>query len=380
MKSVFSSLNEHQKEVLNLIRMHDELSGAEIARLTGLQPSTIVYILNALKENHLVEFSKTGDSTQKGGKKPRLYKINAEVGYILGMELLLHKIKLSVIDFAGHTVLMQEEEYDQSLLKERLTDEISNLVNNFIKRPGFEKNKILGIGVAVPGLVNSRQGLVYYSRKLELENVNLKTILEEKLEVPVFICNDANAGVLGFHWFPEKGDELFTNVIYLVYNQESVNMGSGILIQNRLYEGISGGAGEILTHLPSLRQMIEEANALVPESHEKLHSSLSLGDIVIRAHQQHPAAMHVLEILCRQLAEQIIAIVAFMNPHAIVLGGDLSEHQAIVSEKIVPYVKNKIAEQLKHGFEVPVIKASRFGGFSVSMGAAAMVMNEYFMM
>ena len=373
MKSIFAELNPNQKEVLNLIRIHKELSGATIARITNLQPSTIVYILKALTEYNLIEFSKTGESTTKGGKKPTLYKINADVGYIIGLEILLHKIKLTVIDFAGNKVVMQEEDYPQGLKGDRLINETETLVKQFMKRPGFEMKKIMGIGIGIPGIVNSRKGIVNYSRKLELENFALKEKIEQRLGISTFIGNDANAGVLGFKWFPEK--DQFANVIYLTYNQESTTIGTGILINGVLYEGISGGAGEILSNLPALHDLIDKTNQT---SGEKLHPSLSLDETIGKMRSGSGAAIHVVETLCQKLADEIVSIIAFMNPNAIIIGGDLAEYTSLVEEKIEPYVKNRIHASLKHGFEVPVIKASQFGIFSVSLGAAALVLNEYF--
>ena len=84
----FYSLTENShKQVLNIIRTHREVSGAEISRLTGLQPSTILYILRILDRKGFIAISRTGDSTQKGGKKPVLWKIRPDIGVMLGIEV-----------------------------------------------------------------------------------------------------------------------------------------------------------------------------------------------------------------------------------------------------------------------------------------------------
>ncbi len=383
MKSIFTELNANQKEVLNLIRVHKELSGAEISRITNLQPSTIVYILKALSDIKLIEFSKTGESTTKGGKKPTLYKINADVGYIFGLEILLHKIKLTVIDFAGNAVVMQEEEYPKGLKDENLINETVKLIDQFMKRPGFDKNAIIGIGIAIPGLVNSKKGLIYFSRKLELENYNFKEEIEKRIGISTFIGNDANAGVLGFRWFPDKDDDKFSNVIYLIYNEESSNIGAGILINNQLYEGSSGAAGEIFSNISTMSELIAESNKaleiskLITKS-DYLHTSLSLLEIVGKLKHNHQIAISVVESLCQKMASQIISIVTFMNPQAVLIGGELAEHSDVTIRRIVALVNDKIQAYAKYGLDLPAIKTSRFGNFSVAMGAGAMVLNELF--
>ncbi len=303
MNSILASLQLNQKEVLNQIRIHKELSGAEIARITSLQPSTIVYIIKALTKFNLIEFSKTGSSTEKGGKKPILYRINPQTGIIVGMEILLKKIKIAVIDFSGHEILKKEESYPQRITEKNILGTIVSLITKL----RLNKSQILGIGVAIPGVVNTSKGMVNYSRKIGLIEYELKKELEKELKTNVVIGNDANAGVLGYKWFPEYSFNNFQNVIYLVYNHDSSNIGSGIIINNRLYEGSSGGAGEIISSIPSFNELIEQSNDALLSSgkihkEEKLPENDTFDDIMQKNKQGNTIAAHIIESLSLKLS------------------------------------------------------------------------------
>ena len=112
----FASLTENShKLVINVIRTHKEISGAEISRITGFQPSTILYILRILDRKGFICISRTGDSTQKGGKKPVLWKIKPDIGLILGIEVFSSKLRFVEIDFAGNIHSQGEKSFQTNI-------------------------------------------------------------------------------------------------------------------------------------------------------------------------------------------------------------------------------------------------------------------------
>ncbi len=126
----FYSLTENShKQVLNIIRTHREISGAEISRLTGFQPSTILYILRILDRKGFITISRTGDSTQKGGKKPVLWKIKSDIGVMLGIEVFKSKLRFVKIDFAGKI----HEQGEKSVSVTIGQDNVSSVLEKFIR-------------------------------------------------------------------------------------------------------------------------------------------------------------------------------------------------------------------------------------------------------
>lgn len=128
----------------------------------------------------------------------------------------------------------------KALLKEK--DNLSSTLNqviNFI-RPLME-HKIKGIGIGVPSVVDVKNGVVYNVTNIpSWKKVQLKSILEEEFGVPVFVNNDVNCFAIGEHRYG-----LGTHFSNMVGMSIGTGLGSGVIIENKLYTGVNCGAGEI---------------------------------------------------------------------------------------------------------------------------------------
>ncbi len=108
-----------------------------------------------------------------------------------------------------------------------LTDELIN-------------NSVTAIGIGVPGLVNTEEKIVYDVVNIpSWKKIGLQELIEERYSVPVYVENDANCFALGEYYFgKEKG---YNSMIGLTIG---TGLGSGIIINKKLYAGKNGGAGE----------------------------------------------------------------------------------------------------------------------------------------
>lgn len=86
MHPLFELTVPSHRRIINLIRLHNGISGAELARLSGMQPSSLVYILRHLSALQLISQTKLYESTSRGGKHSLLWKIHPATGYLLGIE------------------------------------------------------------------------------------------------------------------------------------------------------------------------------------------------------------------------------------------------------------------------------------------------------
>ena len=124
----------------------------------------------------------------------------------------------------------------QAVVIERIINSIKEVINNV----EIEENKIKAIGVGCPGPLNVKEGIIYDAPNLGWQNVNIKQVLESRVEAPVFIENDANAAALGEKCFGAgRGKD---NLIYITV---STGIGGGIIIDGDLYHGSNGSAGEL---------------------------------------------------------------------------------------------------------------------------------------
>src|SRR3989304_692670 len=99
---VVKDINEQL--VLNLIQENEIISSTDLVKITGMRPSTIFNILKVLSERSLVSFHGKGDSTEKGGKKPYLWRLNKEAAYIIGLDIEVGEIASVILDFSGKII------------------------------------------------------------------------------------------------------------------------------------------------------------------------------------------------------------------------------------------------------------------------------------
>lgn len=371
--------NSH-KQVLNLIRIYREISGAELARLTNLRPSTVLYILRNLDEKGLIEISGTGESTTKGGKKPTLWKIRSNRGYVIGLEILVHKIRTVLVGLEGNFIDKGEHIPASKINDKNLIEELTRAIAGIIEKNKILQENIIGVGIAVPGMVDSKNGHIHYAAALGVENFALKLKLESKLPLRFTIGNDANAGAMDVKWYTEPTQKLPANIVYITYNQGAKNLGAGLIINNALYSGVSGAAGEIFYPLPKIPAIVEKGIKKLGSDHPLLQNAkpedIKISEVMNLAKKGCQLSTFIVEEICKVIADEIARIAGFINPDLIILGGDITLQEDLLRKYIIPFAHEKTSGYLKHGYFMPEIRFSQFGKFSVAAGATALLLSE----
>jgi glucokinase-like ROK family protein len=225
--------------VLNTIYKEKPISRAEIAKLTGLNKSTVSALVDELLSEGLTLEIGIGES--QGGRKPINLSINKEVGSVIGIDLGVNYILSILTNFAGEIIWEK-----RIAIKNRINSplqkvqDLFGLIKETIDHAPPTIRGIIGMGVGAPGMLNYDQGYILSAPNLLWENIKLKDIIEEEFNIPTLIDNEANAGAIGEKWFGfgKKASEL-------VYVSAGTGIGAGIVINNELYRGARGLAGEI---------------------------------------------------------------------------------------------------------------------------------------
>lgn len=377
----FPSLDDSQKQVLRLIRKLEAVSGAELARYTSLQPSTMVYILRKLNKQNLIEQAGTGTSTGKGGKRPTLWKVKNNQFFILGLEILPTKYRFVITDLNGKIVQQQSVKLPSGIVKKPLAKAVSAVIKEIISEYQKPADQLMGAGIAVPGLVDFIMGSVLYSSSLQVTNLDLLNEVQPEFDFPLFVANDANAAALTVPWYGEY-DEIQSpqDFVYLLYTQGAENLGSGLFINGALFQGNYGTAGEIFTPLPKLKTWYEEAlrkNLKPLNPIPGKAEIIEIADLVEDATNGCQLSDFVLRSLMSFIGDEIIRIVGFLNPEEIILGGDLVNPAWLIEGYLSPFLKEKAIQLQSLGYQLPALRYSPYGKYSVSLGATALVLNEF---
>ncbi len=342
-KNVMNLLRKGNKElikelnrslVIDMVRFQGNLSRTEIAKQTELGLSTITNIIDELIKDNLVSEIGTGDS--HGGRKPVLLKFNGDYGVIAGLKIEKQQVKMCLSNLEGKILYKKQFSYT---LKEasQLSTVIIEKLNCFIEQNECV-SKLVGIGIATPGLVDRESNEVVYSPILKVDHGDLKPI-GRYFDVPLIIDNDANVFALAEKWIGAGRD--YRNFIGVTVG---AGVGAGIVIDNMLFRGDFGGAGELghitinqkdrlcycgqrgcLEQYASDVYLVNEAERLVSIGVPTLLKSftpITPESVVIAAEKGDIYSQELLVKQGENLALGIKNMVHLFNPEAVILGGE----------------------------------------------------------
>lgn len=228
--------------VLQTLHRAGSCSRSELTELTRMSPSTVSRITAQLIKRGIIVEERLGTST--GGRPPVMLRLDYEKLCVIGVRLMRDTVSLGIFDLNGRPVRKVSYApygWDPEFLIRELHERIDELLTDAGVR---KRSHVLGVGLAVAGVVRSDDGTVVRSVNLGWRDVPVARMLEEALGLPVLVENDANAGALAEMWFGGAGDG--GNVMYV---KTDAGVGAGIVFEQQLVTGPRGMAGEI-GHIP----------------------------------------------------------------------------------------------------------------------------------
>jgi glucokinase-like ROK family protein len=379
--------------ILAIFRTHKTLSRARIAKITGLNPSTVSSIIGELIEENLIRET---ELIQNGTGRPgRLLELNPKGGCALGIEINVDYIDILVTDFAADVLWRRKLPSTPEVGQEDIMNQVKNLANEaiaFIQETGC---LVLGVGVGVPGLVDVSSGLLRIAPNLHWVDVPVKDVLAELFDCPIYVENEANVAALGEYYFGAT-----QNVKDFIYLSAGIGLGSGIVMGGKLFRGMSGYAGEAghMTLDPNgelcgcgkrgcletyvgpkaIAQRVQRSLANGAESILNGESSISIedismDDIITAAQAGDQIAVDALGEAAFYLGIGIANLVNLFDVEVIVMGGSLNKASDLILDKVEKVaLENTLAPGREHLRIIP----SAHGADACIMGAIALVLDD----
>ncbi len=226
--------------VLRIIRDDGPISRSEIARRMGVSKVIIGGIVKRLLGTEILYEIGKGESTNQGGRRPVLLQFNANAWYAVGVEIHLHHASVLITNMNAETVAQKSVTFSDNSDPRAILTRICRVIERSIKEPQ-QLRAILGVGIALPGVIDYANGCLLSSHSMETwVGFPIRTFLEESLDTKVYIENDVKAITLGeFHWGAGRDAD---NVIYIWLGE---GVGAGIIINGDIYRGVNASAGEV---------------------------------------------------------------------------------------------------------------------------------------
>ena len=326
----------NQQRVLDLLRRTagaaeiDETTGgpagdaetftqAEIARGTGLAPATVSNIVRDLAAAGLVA------ADPGSGRRGSAVRLAPGAGTVAGVDFGHSHVAVALGDLTGR-VLAEER---RSLSRAHHHSEALEIAAEMLERMSVDYSTVRHVGLGLPAPV-TREAVGSPSIFPGWEGVNTRQVAEERFGAPVVVENDANLGALAEHRHGVgRGHDSS------VFVKISSGVGAGIIIDNRLYHGSGGTAGEI-GHLTldeqgplcrcGSRGCLEAYTSSGPVL-DMMAAQLpgaGLDEIFDAAREGHISAQRALEDAGLHLGWALASIVNLINPAIVVVGGDMA--------------------------------------------------------
>lgn len=330
--------------VLNLIREHQPISRAELARRMSVRRAALTEIVRELIEAE--EVVETGRAVAARGRRPTLLRIPTGNRLATAVDIRPMHTTLVLADFGGS--ILEREVFATASKPADLVAELGERVNRLLTSATPPGKRCQGIGVVVPGMVDRRGGRVLYAPRLGWRDVDLRDALATHLDVPVFVESAPIACALARLWTVTGESRAVNNFAYVSISD---GVGVGIVVHGEVLRGEAHTAGEFghvsldpfgpqcacgkrgcweafACNAATSRRYVEE----VARAHGGTRNGgasrrgplLPVEEIVRRAKRGERAAEVAIAATGREIGRGLAAVVSAVNPKRIYLGGEIT--------------------------------------------------------
>lgn len=381
--------------IFNLINKYGPVSRADLAYTTGLSPTTVSSLTEELIENEII--IETGEgSSATSGRKPIMLEVNPAGGYIASIELLTEGFIFHIYDLKCTPIISRKIDVNDY---NNIGSEIVAAIEKELTALGINEEKLFGICLGVPGLIDIEKNLVATSTVVPMdENNNFYYRIKERYkDIQVLLGNES--------WFAAYAEKEFgpsKNIKNLVFIDINVGVGSGIILNDRIFTGSKGLAGEIghmtidinapeckcgnkgcLEMMVSIPAIIEKVvsgmkqgkHTILKELAGNNPEKINIDAISKALYCEDMLVSGVIDNTAKILASGITNVINLLNPEEVVIGGEITKLGNVFLQKLKKHMKDI---QLKPNKDSINLRFSSLKGNSVTLGGAKYTLDNIF--
>ncbi|KAA9036287.1 ROK family protein [Ginsengibacter hankyongi] len=380
----------YKRKILKELCFGNVLSALELSiRIEKSLPLT-TRILNELVDEQILKESGYASST--GGRRPQRYSLVAGKMYVVSVAMDQLVTRIGIIDLQNCDISLSQK-YNLVLShNDASLSTLTKYINGFIKKSGIKKDKILGVGIGMPGFVDVDKGVNYSF--LDHKGESIPAYIEEIIELPVFIDNDSSVIALTELKLGSAINTKNTMVINLGWG-----VGLGMIINGKLFRGNNGFAGEF-SHIPlfennklcacgksgcletetSLLVVIEKAKKELDKGRVSIIKKIpadfeeACNTIISAAINGDQMAVELLLNMAYDLGKGIATLIHIFNPELIVLSGRGASAGNMLLAPIQHAINKYCIPRLSAYTKVII---STFSKSAELIGGAALVIENY---
>lgn len=385
----------NQKLVLRILKDKSPLSKTELSNITHLTVPAITDILSDLETFNLIEADDYATPVKRG-RYPVLHHLKSDAYQVIGVAIESKSIKTALTNLNGDLLDSLTLPLPTKPSPESVVNKVEHAVNELIAKSQTYKQKLMGIGLGMHGIVNADKGIAVYAPHLDWRNVPIGDLLGEKFAWPIKVDNDCNALALSERWFGQGKETKSFIVVNFDYG-----VGASFMVDGQLFYGNNYGGGQIghtvvqddgplcscgnygclesIASEPSLlREVLKKVKQGFPSKILTLAGSveaISIEHLYEAANLSDDQAKHLLETAGRYSGIAISTLVNLFNPQKVILTGGVLRGKEHVITPLVETVKRHSLETNVQDLE---ITTSKIKMNSTALGAASLWINDLF--
>lgn len=337
--------------IYSLIAEAGSLTKAELQNKTLIKSSTLTRILDEMVEQRLLEPAKLGPS--RGGRRPILYRITPDYGYIFGLEVSRIHSCLGLFDMQLNPKSVIHWHMDEAMTPERFKEYTLRQMRIFLNDHQIPPEKIVGLGIGAVGPLNRSTGTIlnpqYFPAK-GWSNIPICQWFEEKMGFRTVLENGVNSALIGEQWYLRH-----ENIQHALYVHAGVSLRSAIMSHGRVIHGatdIEDSIGQMIIQTDGIRLNSSgnygalEAYVSIEALEKKAQTQVKMGRVLIQQREIMPEQINF-EVLLKALKSSdpfatelftqsasyfgigLANLINIIQPEKVILGGALIHSNSI---------------------------------------------------
>ena len=369
----------NQQRILSEVILSGSITRTELIEKTGLTNASVSRITKSLIEAGLIiESSKLAPVSGPGRRFVNI-TVNSKGGYVIGIKINALRQSVVILDLAKNELVRKDLNVKSLSDPDETLDLISSTTLTLLKKIRIEQHRILGVGVAITGAIDTEKGILINAPSLGWKNVAIAEILNQRLSLPVHVENLPNAINLCEHRFGITSG--YKNVIAI---NAALGIGSSLIFDDRLVRGSTHSAGllgqlsftdggqyrnKTVDDLTAGWRVLSESGYTDLINSDHRVAAKKLIKLLGQRSSSDRKTVNAITMAGKSLGRFIELYIAMTNPDAILLAGPLSRCEE--------YIEG-ITKRLEQNFQsTPSLKilTSQISG---STAAGWLAINEFF--
>ena len=381
-------ISKHEGEIIQLLQQYNEISRTDLARMIGWSRAKITQEIDGLITRKLV--IEVGEGNSDGGRKPKLLSINHELGYLVGVDIGMTSLDVALADVCGAVLERRSEPADVRDAPEVLLGRCIALINEMLEVLSGQPDKVLGIGVGVPGPVEFSKGLLVAPPAMPLwESYPIRDFFRKVYKSSyVVVDNDVNIMALA-----ELREGAGRGLDHFIFIKIGTGIGCGIVSNGRIHRGADGCAGDIghicvdkngpvcscgnlgcleaVTAGPAIAERATRAaqdgsSPALARKFEQNGGVLTAVEVGAALREGDRKALEIVQFSGRVIGETLAGLVNFFNPSYVFFGGGvtnlgnqllLSIRQAVLNRSLPLATRHLVIDYSSMGPDTGIIGA-----------------------